>query len=195
MGGVNKIMKFNYLMVYGLIIFCTMSLTFGCDAATNSNVTNVNVGQEFNIVLACNPSTGFEWNSSYNTQYLELINQSYQPNYPILAGSGGNEYFTFKALKAGNSTITFNYEQPWEHDPIQTVTYDIQTALNPENNTNTSTLGNNITTPDNSTNNTVKGNNSKNTRTIPMQDTGVPLTGLAVGIISVVGGLFSLRKN
>jgi len=28
-----------------------------------------------------------------------------------------------------------------------------------------------------------------------MQDTGVPLTGLALGIISVVGGLLGIRKN
>jgi inhibitor of cysteine peptidase len=188
-------MRFNYLMVYGLIIICIMGLSVTCDAATTSNVTNVNVGQEFSIVLACNPSTGYEWNASYNTQYLKLINQNYQPNYPILTGSGGNENFTFKALKAGNSTITFNYQQSWESTPIQTVTYDIQTALNPENNTNTTTQGNNITTPDNSTNSTITGNNIKNTETVPMQDTGVPLTGLALGIISVVGGLLGIRKN
>ena len=36
--------------------------------------------------------------------------------------------------------------------PVQTVTDEIITALNPENNTNTSIQGNNITTPDNSTN-------------------------------------------
>ncbi len=144
-------MKLNYLIVYSLIIFCTMSLTFGCDAATTSNATNVNVGQEFSIILACNPSTGFEWNASYNTQYLELINQSYQPNYPILAGSVVMKTSPFKALKAGNSNITFNYEQPWEQDPVQTVTYDIQTASNPENNTNSTIQGNNITTHDNST--------------------------------------------
>ena len=84
MGGVNKIMKFNYLMVYGLIIICTLSLTLGCDAATTSNVTNVNIGQEFSIILPGNPSTGYQWNATYNNQYLELINQTYQPNYPII---------------------------------------------------------------------------------------------------------------
>ena len=194
MGGVNKIMKFNYLVVYSLIIICTTSLTLGCDAATTSNVTNVNIGQEFSIILPCNPSTGYQWNSTYNNQYLELINQTYQPNYPIIPGSGGNENFTFKALKAGNSTITFNYQQPWEQTPIQTVTDEIIIASNSENNTNTTTQGNNITTPDNSTNITCNINKN-NTTTVPMQDTGVPLTGLALGIISVLSGVFGLRKN
>ncbi len=156
--------------------------------ASNVNVTNVKVGQEFSIVLPTNPSTGYTWNASYNNQYLELVNQSYQPSYPIEEGSGGNETFIFKALKPSDTIITLNYKAPWMSNPAQTVTYDIKIASNTTTNTT------NTSTP--VTNNSTIGNTSKNNATtVPMQNTGLPLTGLITGALAVVGGIIGSMKK
>ncbi|MTK63246.1 MAG: hypothetical protein F8N15_01595 [Methanobacterium sp.] len=51
----------------------------------------------------------------------------------------------------------------------------------------------NNTTTNNSSKISVKSNESKNT--IPMKDTGVPITGLVLGVLSIMGGIILTRKR
>jgi len=157
-----------------LTILFLASLSAGASiAAPSDNVISVKEGQTFKITLPSNPSTGYQWNSTYDTTYLELVAQNFQPDNtnPGIVGAGGNEIFTFKAKNPGNTTITFNYQRPWDPTPINTTTYDIRITAN-----NT-------------------GNNTNTTRTIPMQDTGVPLAGLTLGILAVLGGIIGSRRK
>ena len=77
---------------------------------------NISVNQEFIIALGSNPgSTGYGWQESYDHTMLELLEKSYKEEAKEgVVGTGGIEYFRFKALKAGQTEITLTYEQPWE---------------------------------------------------------------------------------
>jgi len=69
--------------------------------------------------LEANHTTGFQWQLANNSDgaVLELADYEYEPSEAALAGiygAGGQEVWTFKALKTGKSTITLEYSQPWE---------------------------------------------------------------------------------
>ena len=34
-----------------------------------------------------------------------------------MAGQGGTQYYVYRAVKPGTTTITFTYQRPWETDP------------------------------------------------------------------------------
>ena len=129
-------MKFRKLMI--IIVLLVVILAAGLFAFSvfnkpllkpndnGSTVNQVKIGQEFTIVLSSNPTTGYEWNSGYDSQYIKLVNKEYQHDYPIRTGSGGEDIFTFKAIKSGDTIITLNYQRPWESKPIQTEQYEIK---------------------------------------------------------------------
>jgi predicted secreted protein len=75
------------------------------------------VGQDFVIVLDSNPSTGFSWRlASPLPDMLKLKDKRYIANEPRLIGSGGTEEWTFKPVRSGKATITFEYIRPWEKE-------------------------------------------------------------------------------
>jgi inhibitor of cysteine peptidase len=75
----------------------------------------IGVGQQFVIALGSNPTTGYSWQESYDETMLKLVEKTYEEEAEEdLVGAGGIEYFRFKALKEGGTTITLTYEQPWE---------------------------------------------------------------------------------
>ena len=85
------------------------------------------VGEQFFIVLGTNPTTGYEWQAEINLEYIELAGREYSPAIPELIGSGGQETFTFLALKSGETKIEFSYLRPWEEGvaPIKEKVYSI----------------------------------------------------------------------
>lgn len=84
-------------------------------------------GDTFSVVLEANPTTGFQWESYFNSSYIELVNREYTPHSPELIGSGGHETFNFLALKSGETEITFSYLRSWEKGkpPIEKRFYEI----------------------------------------------------------------------
>jgi inhibitor of cysteine peptidase len=87
---------------------------------TNSDfgrTATVAVGESFTIALEENPTTGFSWRCSWEpTARLELTSDTYTPApTPVpIVGSGGTRCFTFKALTAGDVTLTLQYGRWWE---------------------------------------------------------------------------------
>jgi predicted secreted protein len=81
-------------------------------------VISVESGQEFTIPLPSNPSTGYTWQETHDTNFLALVDKVYQPKQPpstsgpIIVGGGGTDYFRFKALVKGKGTIVFEYKGP-----------------------------------------------------------------------------------
>lgn len=166
-------MRDVYITAFIITILFLASLTSASAADPANNVINVNLGQTFTISLPSNPSTGFQWHAIYDTTYLELVNQNFESDNPGVPGAGGNQTFTFKAIKSGQTNITFNYQRG-NSAPENTTTFDIKIAAN------------------NAGNNT--GNTTKTT-TIPMLPTGAPLAGLTLGILTVLGGIIGSRRN
>jgi|GEM_PF-1416985 len=76
-------------------------------------------GDNFSIDLAANPTTGYEWQVDFDSDYIQLVNEEYteSPHPPEMVGVGGISTFIFKALKAGETEIEFSYLRSWEDKP------------------------------------------------------------------------------
>lgn len=85
------------------------------------------VGEEFEVVLGENITTGYEWQLNYNEDLFD-ISDSYEPYSASrkTMGLGSKRIFTIKAKKTGNETIEFSYERPWkENSTIRKIIYEI----------------------------------------------------------------------
>ena len=73
----------------------------------------------FEVSLASNPTTGFQWSIvSFDKELLTLTSVSFQRPDSRLIGAGGHTLFTF-SLNKGKSypkttSIMFKYARPWE---------------------------------------------------------------------------------
>ncbi|MGD9117165.1 MAG: protease inhibitor I42 family protein [Dehalococcoidia bacterium] len=105
------------------VVVLTLGLLAGCAGVktykdVGDNI-DISVGGEFIIALSSNPTTGYTWQASYDETMLELVGgePTYEPEEEgdgEMVGSGGTDFFRFKALKAGAVEITMTYAQHWE---------------------------------------------------------------------------------
>ena len=92
----------------------------------NTQTIETKVDEEFNIVLAANATTGYEWTVEFDKTMIELVDRNYEVGDEELVGSGGDETFEFKALGEGEAEITFSYSRPWESkQPIEKRVYTV----------------------------------------------------------------------
>lgn len=126
------------LIVLGLIIFLDKSdvKTNVLDEQNNSlstqntsNSIEAKNGENFEINLESNPTTGYSWVPEFDKNYLELANKDFvqQNTDKQVVGAGGTEKFQFKALKTGETKINFYYIREWEIDvaPIDQKVFDV----------------------------------------------------------------------
>lgn len=93
-----------------------------CDAFDNQphaiQDINITAGGSFAVILCSNPTTGFQWAKSAQISDETVVQQTnhkfMSPENTGMEGAPGNEIWTFKVLRKGISTITFEYSQPWE---------------------------------------------------------------------------------
>ena len=107
---------------------------FACSPASPTSVdvsyawnqeTEIAVGGSLTVTLESNATTGFEWelvNITDETVLEQVGEQEYKAPEAGAIGVGGEEVWTFKALKKGKSTISMEYRRPWEEgvEPAQT---------------------------------------------------------------------------
>lgn len=100
---------------------CTMFLT-SCTGTTslsgsdNGKTIMVHVGDEIDIALDSNPTTGFDWAiEKSNDSLLALKQMEYQASSNAI-GSGGTDTFKFVAKSAGTVTLQFKYWRSFEGD-------------------------------------------------------------------------------
>jgi inhibitor of cysteine peptidase len=97
----------------------TTTATRTASAMTNANAmqeTQLTVaqGQPFTIWLRSNPSTGYQWQVHYDSNYVTLISQTFisDPHHPGKVGVGGYDLCIFTALKEGTTAIRFDNISP-----------------------------------------------------------------------------------
>jgi inhibitor of cysteine peptidase len=70
------------------------------------------------VTLWSNQTTGFKWSGSAmigNQTIVQQTDHKYvAPEAKEVVGAAGNEVWTFKAVKAGTTTVSMEYSQPWE---------------------------------------------------------------------------------
>jgi inhibitor of cysteine peptidase len=107
-----------------ILITVTLVVAFlltGCKKV-ESNINpekpiNVCVSQEFVIAIGANPTTGYDWEVSFDEDMLVLVEKTYKLAEEVedeIVGVGGVDYFHFKALKTGEAEITMVYKRSWE---------------------------------------------------------------------------------
>lgn len=96
------------------------------DAGKNIEVT---AGNEFKIVIEANPSTGYHWEiiGELDEAVVQFVSREYRPQEPAMPGASGKEAWVFKAVAAGEATVTLGYYPPSSDllEPAQTVTFTI----------------------------------------------------------------------
>jgi inhibitor of cysteine peptidase len=121
------------IVVIVLILGCAGTTSSGeKGSAQYSEATRdiqVKVGEGFTIRLEANETTGYTWrgNERFDRSYLELTGSPYLPAQPQRPGSGGEQRYHFKALKAGSTQIEVTYKRSWEATPSdKTVAFTVR---------------------------------------------------------------------
>ena len=117
-------------VIFGFILVTSVAVGAGTACTGNSNNLNVDssysgkqvelsVGQSLVVTLESNATTGYSWTLAQNSDesVLKETGHEYIAPQTTLIGAGGNEEWTFKALKKGTSTISMGYSRPWESIP------------------------------------------------------------------------------
>jgi predicted secreted protein len=120
--------KFPFLSNKKWARFLGIFLILGCGGTASSGekgnadysekirTIQVKVGEGFTIRLEANETTGYTWrgNELFDRSYLEFTGSPYQPAQPQRPGSGGEQLYYFKALKAGTTQIRLTHKRSWE---------------------------------------------------------------------------------
>jgi len=116
------------ILAVGLLAGCAGGIETYTDA---DKTINANVNEEFVIALDSNPTTGYNWEESYDEAMLKLVESKYEMGKQAeegMVGAGGTQYFRFQALKTGTTEITLTYKRSWETESAdqKVFTVDIQ---------------------------------------------------------------------
>ena len=91
-----------------------------CPTKLDSSVKNIlNTGETGTVTLKGNPTTGYSWHYTIDDDsIIKLDSESSVPDSGLM-GAGSTFTWNFKALKPGETKITFHYYRPWESLPPQ----------------------------------------------------------------------------
>jgi len=100
--------------------------------ADNGKTITVKVGDDIQVILGGNPTTGYSWTTSLSAADKAILQQqgdavyAQQSTDPSIVGAGGTFTFTLKAAATGQVTLKFDYSRPFESvQPIQTCSVTI----------------------------------------------------------------------
>ena len=85
-------------------------------SSTTSSL-RVPVGHTFPLLLAANPSTGYQWELStpVDPRFLVLLSNQYVPNERSeRVGQSGHQVLLFQSLHTGMTSIALKYCRPWD---------------------------------------------------------------------------------
>jgi len=121
--------KKRFVVLIAVVAIMSLGL-FGCSSAGPAASSAVSVddsssgkqveiaaGGTLTVTLESNQTTGFQWKlkSVGDTSVLQSQGDTYNaPEDTGMVGAGGEEVWTFKALKPGTSSLSMEYSQPWD---------------------------------------------------------------------------------
>jgi len=90
----------------------------------------VAVGDEFTMSLCSNPTTGSQWSEKAvisDNEVVEQVDHLFvgppDEDRPPPPGTPGEELWTFRAIRKGQSTVSLEYSQPWKGGEKATWTF------------------------------------------------------------------------
>lgn len=96
---------------------CTTNKTIEVDAESNGSRVEMQTGDTLVITLEGNITTGYQWEllpNNDNILQLQGEPEYVQKSAGKLMGAGGVYHFTFKAAKAGNTSVALKYYRSFE---------------------------------------------------------------------------------
>jgi inhibitor of cysteine peptidase len=106
------------LLVLALVLPATAAAaTVRIDAHDNGGRVALHVGDVLVVVLANNPTTGYDWYvKRRDPAVLGFAGRRYvpAPNPKHLVGHGGTEYLRFRAVGAGSSGLVLQRVRPFD---------------------------------------------------------------------------------
>ncbi len=91
--------------------------------------------KEFQVKLAANPTTGYQWSvKSYDQSILELADSKFIPPNTKLIGAGGEMVYTFKLVEGKtypqSTQLEFTYARSWE--PNSATSQEVTVQFSPK---------------------------------------------------------------
>ena len=115
-----------------LTLFILLFAATGCTNRLTETDTavplEVSTEETFDIVLAANMTTGYEWRLAepLDESVVQFEAQEYKSEQSNAEGAGGFDVWTFKATSPGTSQIVLGYYPPDGSDiPDQTATFTL----------------------------------------------------------------------
>lgn len=127
----NRIFFFTLLMLLALPAACSsepsrQTLT-AADAGKTVELKN---GEQFSVVLAGNPTTGYTWqNAADSTTLVELVGEIDFKADSSAIGAGGRQTLTFKAATHGEGALKLEYRQPWDLETPAESLFEVQVVV------------------------------------------------------------------
>lgn len=97
----------------------------------NGKEYNLSAGEEFQVRLWENPTTGYLWTVLDSVSpHLELVDRKFTPrNDARRVGSGGERTFVFRAVKPGSAVLHMTLKRPWEKEGTEAGSYFIKLTI------------------------------------------------------------------
>ena len=111
-------------------IFAGLFLLFFA-ALVQADTFQIEPQKNFTVTLESNRMTGYHWELAQplDPRYLVFITKKYYKPAYKMSQNMGYEKWEFKALTAGETTISLKYTQPWAEDSVPLRTHDIRVKI------------------------------------------------------------------
>ncbi len=128
----KKLFKYAFLimMLVSLVpmtnLVCATNMDMVSIGSDDGMTISINTGQELQVSLVTNPSTGYAWEfvTVPNPAILKQITHYLKP-LGTLPGSPSLEYWVFDCVGPGSTIVNLKYQRSWEPNPLKTFTVNI----------------------------------------------------------------------
>lgn len=102
------------------------------DQSANNTEMTLTPGQEFEIVLAENPTTGYRWELQAGGEpACAVLSDRFDARSPTTPGSGGARHWQFRAAREGSGRIELVYRRASERDRPPAQTFSLTARIQP----------------------------------------------------------------
>lgn len=107
------------LLVAALLVGCgdDQGSTVELDAGDSQTEVSLEVGDQLDVRLETNPSTGYSWELGPLPEGLELVSSDVEEPGGSLVGAAGTQVFEFDVTAPGGGILRFEYVRVFD-DPV-----------------------------------------------------------------------------
>ncbi len=127
----GKILAFALVTSVLTLLLTSCAGTTSLGGSDNGKTVTVHVGDEVDIALDSNPTTGFQWAIDKSDNTLLTLKESDYTSSSNLVGSGGTQTFKFVAKSVGTVNLQLKYWRSFEGDRSISQRYAVTIQIQP----------------------------------------------------------------